>query len=814
MLIPSGTFELAKTFINSTNRNVLLTGKAGTGKTTLLKHIYSTSFKNTAVVAPTGVAAINASGSTIHSFFSLPFHPFIPGVQAKHDLMTNLRLTAEKKQVLQSLELLIIDEISMVRCDILDSIDVILRVTRSQPHKPFGGVQLLLIGDLYQLPPVIKPAEWELLKNYYPSQYFFNSHVIRDHPPVYIELDVVFRQKDPAFITLLNQVRNNELDQENYERLHSRLRINHTVDTKDIITLTTHNEYADKINKAELKKLPAAQKNFPADVEGNFLPSSYPADLNFEVKEGARVMFIKNDLERVKRFYNGKTGVIKRINEDGIIVTVDNDTDITVKKETWKNVRYTVNKSSGKMEEEELGSFRQYPLRLAWAITIHKSQGLTFDQVLIDAASAFAPGQVYVALSRCRSLEGLFLTRRIETKALASDPAIVAFAASQSSNLHSSEILIRESIAYRNYLLLSLFDLRHVESLLEDFTMWLSREEAVEKPAASWIGKIKDLLLPLEKVGVKFIGSISELLNNEVISPVIQERIGAAIKYFSPALQQLLQICGECDVILDNRKLAADFSEKGNTLYRAVSLSLYMMEQCSSDFSVQYYFEKKKSFGKSAEIINAYENKTAGSSGSGISKMLFDLLVEKRNELAAESNKPRYLVISTASIEQMSERMPLSLDQLSKITGFGTVKLKQYGKIFLDVITGYCESMNLSPDADFTEPVRKKKERKPAAASATKNTTYELFVKGKSVREIAAERNLAVGTIEGHLAAFIQSKLIKINELVPDEKVIIISKVVEENGNAAVGILKEKLPACSYADIRYVSAYLRSLTTT
>ena len=438
-------YKTAANFINNSNHPVFLTGKAGTGKTTFLKYIKENTSKNTAVVAPTGVAAINAGGTTIHSFFQLPFGPYIPVSKTqwgntegndKQNLISKLRLTNERKEVMQQLELLIIDEISMVRCDVLDAIDTVLRHVRSQHHKPFGGVQVLYIGDMYQLPPVVKDEEWQILKEYYANQYFFSSHATVAEPPVYIELKKVYRQTDADFINLLNQVRNNEMDEDGYAFLHSRFLPNAVAKKEDnTITLTTHNNKADSINIDALASLEGKSFSFKAVVEGEFYEKSFPADELLQLKIGAQVMFIKNDTEKIRRYFNGKIGTVEKFEADKIFVTCkDNDTSqtIEVKKETWRSIKYTLNKNTQQIDEEELGSFTQYPLRLAWAITIHKSQGLTFEKAIIDAGSAFAPGQVYVALSRCVSLQGMILKSKISYNSLHSDDRIVSFAKTQS----------------------------------------------------------------------------------------------------------------------------------------------------------------------------------------------------------------------------------------------------------------------------------------------------------------------------------------------------------------------------------------------
>ena len=465
-------FQLAIQLVNQSNRNIFLTGRAGTGKTTFLKYIRENCPKQMAVVAPTGVAAINAGGVTIHSFFQLPLAPFIPEsggtgfqnndqeVSNKHSLLSRLRFNSEKKKVLQQLEILVIDEISMVRCDTLDAIDTVLRHIRQRPAERFGGVQLLFIGDMLQLPPVIKEQEWSLLSEYYSGQYFFDGKVLQEDPPVYIEFNKIYRQRDEQFIGLLNQVRNNELDGEGMKILESRFQPSFRRSKQDgYIVLTTHNNKAGEINAKELNSLSGKLFSYNAEVQDEFSDRAYPADEVLYLKVGAQVMFIRNDAaEKGKRYFNGKIGTVSKLETDKIFVQCDDEVEIEVQREKWENIRYTLNKSTRQLDSDVLGSFTQYPLRLAWAITIHKSQGLTFEKAIIDAGAAFAPGQVYVALSRCTNLEGMVLQSRVNSSSLFSDARIVEFSQrSASSGQLQQEFAIAKK-HYQQTVLLSTFD--------------------------------------------------------------------------------------------------------------------------------------------------------------------------------------------------------------------------------------------------------------------------------------------------------------------------------------------------------------------
>jgi hypothetical protein len=420
-------FDMAERYVKATGRSVFLTGKAGTGKTTFLKYITQTTSKRFVVLAPTGVAAINAGGSTIHSFFQLPLCPYLPDVKelvTEYQMPEKYRsLRKERIKIIRTLDLLVIDEISMVRADLLDAVDMTLRKYRHS-DKPFGGVQLLMIGDAQQLSPVVKDDERQHLSQVYQSPYFFHSKALQKVPYITIELQKVHRQQDQEFVNILNGIRENKPSDEILHALNSRVRAYEDCD--DVIRLTTHNAQANKINTMKLDELPGEVRTFEADINGEFPENSYPADEVLSLKVGAQVMFIRNDSEA--GFYNGKIGKVTDINDRGVVMVTDSDGQtIVVNPAEWTNSQYVLNEESGEIEQSIVGTFRQLPLRVAWAITIHKSQGLTFDKVIIDAGAAFAFGQVYVALSRCRTLEGISLDSPIRASSIYSDSNIADF---------------------------------------------------------------------------------------------------------------------------------------------------------------------------------------------------------------------------------------------------------------------------------------------------------------------------------------------------------------------------------------------------
>ena len=409
-------------FINQTNKSIFLTGKAGTGKTTLLKQIIATTHKNTVVVAPTGIAALNAGGVTIHSMFQLPFATFLPDnkqvaqfsgtlkIENRDTLGRHFKMNATKRSIIRNMELLIIDEVSMVRADVLDAMDFMLKKVRRN-ERAFGGVQVLFIGDLLQLPPVVKNEEWQMLRNYYNGMFFFHSHIIQQYPPLYIELDKIFRQTDSEFIHVLNNLRNNKITTSDIAILNQFVQPNFDLKkNKGYITLTTHNAKADTINAKSLEDLKEKQFTYSPEVVGDFPEKIFPLDEKLHLKVGAQVMFVKNDLNFDKQFFNGKMGVIKSLSRNEIMVHFpEENKTIEVERYEWQNIKYKLNENTKEVEEEVIGTFVHYPIKLAWAITVHKSQGLTFDKAALDVSQVFAPGQAYVALSRLRSLKGLVL---------------------------------------------------------------------------------------------------------------------------------------------------------------------------------------------------------------------------------------------------------------------------------------------------------------------------------------------------------------------------------------------------------------------
>lgn len=552
------TFTLAANFVMNTTRHMFLTGKAGTGKTTFLRHVREHVKKNTVIVAPTGVAAINAGGVTVHSFFQLPFAPFLPegnGLfqqgppgSSNHPLLKGLRIGAEKKALMLEMELLIIDEVSMLRADMLDAMDLILRHIRKQPVQPFGGVQVIYIGDLFQLPPVVPPDQWALLSPHYPSPFFFHAWAVKQNPPLYVSLQKIYRQNDRLFIDLLNRVRNADVQQADLALLNERFVDDFDQEQhKGYITLTTHNSKAESINLDALEALPTELHTFEGRITGDFSDKNLPNEVTLSLKEGAQVMFLKNDTEKVRRFYNGKIGVIRTIDKKRIVVGFEGeDTELEVEEETWRNIRYHFNAQTRRIEEEEIGTFTQYPIRLAWAITIHKSQGLTFQKAVIDAGDAFAAGQVYVALSRCVSLEGMVLRSRIGAGAIYTDAEVMAFARQESGvqELHNQFSNEKHRTLVHRYL--SLFQWQFITDYLQDQKAKTQMKSFPERQPA--IAFFTDLIAKAEKqqsVSETFQRQLLQLLQQTIATgdaTQLETRLEAGLNYFRKILaEELIQ---------------------------------------------------------------------------------------------------------------------------------------------------------------------------------------------------------------------------------------------------------------------------------
>lgn len=562
--------ELAAKYINTTSRNIFLTGKAGTGKTTFLKYIVENTYKNATVAAPTGIAAINAGGVTLHSLLHLPFGAFVPEniTFSPHDnftqlntpssVVSNSKFNATKRELLKELELLIIDEVSMLRADLLDCIDVTLRHVRRKKSTPFGGVQILFIGDLYQLPPVVKDHEWTFLQKHYSSSYFFDAQALKKDPPLYIELDKIYRQSDTEFIGILNRLRDNVQTPQDLALLNSHYQKDLSESMKSgYVYITTHNYKADKINEQELQKINEPSSHFRAKLDGDYPDNLFPLSDNLQFKVGAQVMFIKNDLEVDKRYFNGKVGRVTSMSASSIGVTCDEGLEIEVEPHQWENKRYTLNKDSNQIEEKVIGTFEQFPLRLAWAITVHKSQGLTFEKAILDLSGAFAPGQVYVALSRLTSLKGLKLSTALPQSGLEIDRAVTSFGSNKSDKIGLQQGLTTDRKIFLQELIARAFNFAPLLNDLNYHLQSFNKEEtrSAKQQYLAWTKELINETFPLKETGDKFIRQANHIVDAETdYLPRLLERVTKAKEYFSPLFSGLSEKVSEHEKVVRARK--------------------------------------------------------------------------------------------------------------------------------------------------------------------------------------------------------------------------------------------------------------------
>ncbi|GHU67339.1 helicase [Bacteroidia bacterium] len=694
------TLELAANYVQFTGQHIFLTGKAGTGKTTFLHRLRENATKRMIVVAPTGVAAINAHGVTIHSFFQLSFGPQIGFDRMKPEQM---RFSKEKINIIRSLDLLVIDEISMVRADLLDAIDWVLRRFRTK-SKAFGGVQLLMIGDLQQLAPVVKDEERELLNQHYDTPYFFSSKAFRETSFVSIELTHVFRQQDDHFIEILNKVRENRLDVPALDALNQRYIPDFQPEEKDgYITLCTHNAQAARINESKLQALSGKEFHFTAKVVGSFPEYSYPTDFELILKENAQVMFVKNDTSPEKRFYNGKIGKITRIEDDLIYVLCSNEAEeIVVTPMLWENVKYELDTQTDAIREAVEGSFEQYPLKLAWAITIHKSQGLTFERAVIDAQSSFAHGQVYVALSRCKTLEGMVLRTPIRHRSIINDSTVSSFTQRIEQNQPDSVQLQSASIAYQHELLKELFT----------FTVFRNRILYLEKMAsehASILPKptldlLRHLFAPVQteiiQVSENFQSHITRFLSEEADvekNGALQERICSAAGYFVQKIQACIsEKLVQVDSDIDNKTIKKQLNDGINRLDEDACIKIHCLQACSQGFRLIPFLQAKAVAAIEKEKPKETRKPLAIDSENIEHPELFNRLRSWRTSQANELNVPAYGVFSQRALYELIHYLPDDKKSLLKINGIGEKKYQQFGMEILTIIREYCEEKNLT----------------------------------------------------------------------------------------------------------------------
>ncbi len=744
-------------FINQTNKSVFLTGKAGTGKTTLLKEIIRSTHKNVVVVAPTGIAALNAGGVTIHSMFQLPFAGFIPDYtmpqvtdtvrfENKDSLRRHFKMRGEKQTVIRNMELLVIDEVSMLRADLLDAIDFMLRSVR---HKdiPFGGVQVLFIGDLLQLPPVVKNEEWEVLRQYYRGKYFFHSHVVNQNPPLYIELSKIFRQTDESFIAILNNLRNNVVTSENVAVLNKFVKKDFDLkQNPGCITLTTHNAKADNINNKALKELEEGEHEYHPEIVGDFPEKIYPVEETLKLKKGAQVMFIKNDLSPEKNYFNGKIGVIKSLSDQEILVHFPEENfTIEADRYEWKNVRYHVNENTKEIEEEVLGTFVHYPLRLAWAITVHKSQGLTFDKAALDVSGVFQPGQAYVALSRLRSLNGLILLSPMNMNGLNNDADVMDYASSKVEEKQMELFLKNETLRFIYNYLKNSFDWaeltdawnRHKISYLQE------GKKSLKFKYREWAHKTADRIARNFEPANKFINQLSKLFSVEQPDmKFVQERVLAAYNYFFPVMD------------------------------KSVAAILQTIEEVKR-------LRKAKGF---------YE------------------------ELAELEELQTYTVIRLMKAKRLMEAV-LAGEEIVKenlitpeIHSYRLRKLEAVRKGLKDRPVTLLEELGEEYETEERYPAKKKKEPK----KSTLEETFELWQQNMDIAGIAKARKLTETTILSHFAGLIQVGKISVEKVLTEEKIAQLAEAFKDFDGESLSTLKEKYgDSFTWGELRLYRASLK-----
>ena len=725
-------------FINQTNRSVFLTGKAGTGKTTLLRRIIQTTHKNTVVVAPTGIAALNAGGVTIHSMFQLPFAGFIPERDAKpqfsetvkfetrNSLRRHFRVAGPKQAVIRNMELLIIDEVSMLRADLIDAVDFMMQSIRKNSLS-FGGVQVLFIGDLLQLPPVIKNEEWATLRKYYKGKFFFHSHAIQQNPPLYIELSKIFRQTDERFISILNNLRNNTITTLDIESLNEF--VNPDFDAKGnpgYITLTTHNAKADTINSKSLEELSGIVHTYYPEIIGDFPEKIYPVDENLHLKLGAQVMFVKNDLSFEKNYFNGKTGIIKSLSEQEILIHFpEENKTIEVERYEWKNIKYTVDGMTKEINEEVIGTFVHYPIKLAWAITVHKSQGLTFDKAVLDVSQVFLPGQAYVALSRLRSLNGLILLSPLRMNGISNDPDVTEFGINKASDELLELSLKKETQNFILHYLKSGFDWKDLAQEWRNhrFSYDDETDRSEKGKHKAWGKKQADAIEQLIEPSRKFISQLDKLFAKESVDILhVRERMGAAYNYFLAPMDNL------------------------------VTEVLWKLEEVKR-------MKKAKAFYEEIALLEEVQVKA-------VLRLLKAMLL----------------------IEVVAEGKDICRENLI------SDEIRDYKTHKSDAVREAFKAANntlIDDDVDIERYTAKKK-GKPAPKKSTVIETYELWMQKHTVKTIAEMRKLTPQTIYGHMAKLIQSQAVDISELISDAKLKELAAAFEGYNEDTLNGLKEK----------------------
>lgn len=781
--------EMLNRFVQNTDVHIFLTGKAGTGKTTFLRNLAIKSYKRMVIVAPTGVAAINAGGVTIHSFFQLPFGPIAPEGQSL-SFLSNVKINKTKLKIMRSLDLLVIDEISMVRADLLDAIDTVLRKVR-RCDKAFGGVQLLMIGDIQQLAPVARQNEWELLQDYYKSVYFFDSRVLQKNPYICVELDHIYRQNDTEFIEILNQVRNNRLDSNSLQILNSRYIPNFKPDDNEgYITLTTHNYQADEINDEKLNAIDSETLTFNAEITGIFPENAYPTKEVLELKVGAQVMFVKNDPSPEKLYYNGKIGKIIAYDKDeGIKVRCDDEV-INVTPVKWQNFEYTLNEETNEIEEKEIGSFTQIPLKTAWAITIHKSQGLTFEKVVLNAEMAFAHGQVYVALSRCTSLKGLVLNAKISNSVLYNDNTINAFVDKIPSLEPDEDRLRDEETKYHHQTIIDLFTFDELEMQINKLAKVVRENDNIfgKETADKIAERRKNFREEIVDVAMRFARQVESIIrsisqqDDKTTSSYLDERIRKASVYFFDKINDLENIS---DLIheTDNKNVNAAVKAVLDMIREIIYVKTACLHIAKDGFILDKYLEMKNK--KIVESENLKSVKLKGKTIDKEDKPLLNALMKWRHEKAMELEKEEHQILPTAVVNRITELKPVTIKELKSISKLGTTRIKSFGA---DIINIVLESQGFKK-CEFDD----EESNKEMNLSSSEMKTLELLDEGLTMEDIMKERGLSQSTIENHIIEIVKNGFYDAEDFVSKEHYEIINEYYEETGDPSLSSARDVL---------------------
>ncbi len=686
-------FNLAREYVDKTSINIFLTGKAGTGKTTFLRQIVETSHKRLVVAAPTGVAAINAGGVTLHSFFQLPFGLCLPEFQHIQTFnKEGYKFQKRKLKIIRSMELLIIDEVSMVRADMLDEIDNVLKKLRRN-SQPFGGVQVLMIGDMQQLPPVVRNEEWEIMRKYYNSPYFFDSKVLRDNYYVSIEFNHIYRQSDPEFISILEAVRENKMTPSIIEKLNERYNPNVEVEKGSII-LATHNRIADAINAKQLGDINEKTYEFKARVVNNFPEHLYPQEEMLTLKKGAQVMFTKNDPSQERSFVNGTLGVVTFINKDTIQVLTDKEDLIDVEIACWENLKYAINDETKEIESDIDGLFYQYPLKLAWSITIHKSQGLTFDKAVIDAGASFSHGQVYVALSRCRTLEGMTLRTKIQPHSVITDHLIADFSEEVVNNAPSQDQLALDRKKFFLNQVVDLFDLTTLKRYFFTFRKFAEAAGSNLYPKA--VQELADaspvLISEFFDVSDTFCRSLNRLVTDDyLVNEHLQERIKKASVYFKDkGVEKLVPLITLIsDFSFDGKNEVRLYKSYFESLAQETAMKVRLWEYTVNGFNLDSYHKKRASVIIDISDIEAKKLVATKKKEKVVDKedsidikneKLYGKLVQWRAATASKKNIPTYAVTHQKTLITIANAAPKSLQEMEGLKGVGKRFMENYAE--------------------------------------------------------------------------------------------------------------------------------------